>query len=214
MNRAVSIAGTVLTLAGIGLLVFVGISFVQSRQSSASAPRPVIWSHSQVQQGKNIEKALVRNQTVDVPRRLLALAPAGKEPAIRVVISKIRVDAPVFQTPPVNGEWQVADWSVGHLTTTPNPGARGNDAISAHDDIKGEIFKRLGELGPGNDILLYTKHSVYTYTVVSQQIVDPSDVGVLASTVRPTLTLISCTPYWIDTQRVIIKAVLKSRTAV
>jgi sortase A len=180
----------------------------------ASAPTPVIWSHAQAQKGKQLEKWLIRHQTVAIPRRSVALAPAGREPAIRLRIPKIRLDAPVVQTPPVNGVWGVADWSVGHLTTTPNPGAIGNDALSAHDDIKGEVFKRLGELGPGDDIIVYTKDSAYTYTVVSQQIVDPSDVGVLAPTAHSTLTLISCTPYWVDTQRVIVKAVLKSRAAV
>src|SRR5207302_7467032 len=113
--------------------------------------------------------------------------------------------------PPVNGVWEVADWAVGHLTTTPDPGAPGNLALSAHDDIKGEVFKRLDELRPGDQILLYTRHAVYSYTVTTQQAVDPSDVSVLDPTTRPTVTMITCTPYWVDTQRMIVQGVLKSR---
>jgi LPXTG-site transpeptidase (sortase) family protein len=215
MKRTLNVAGSALTLAGIALLIYVAISYERSRSAAPSSThQAVVWSPSQARKGQQLEKYLLHHQTVAVPQRLLAVAPPGREPALRIAIAKIRVDAPVVQTPPSNGEWEVADWSVGHLTTTPNPGANGNDALSAHDDIKGEIFKRLGELGPGDDILLYTKHSVYTYTVVKQQIVDPSDVSVLAATTHPTITLISCTPYWVDTQRVIVKAVLKSRAAV
>jgi sortase A len=113
----------------------------------------------------------------------------------------------------MEGEWEVADWAVGHLTTTPNPGAKGNMALSAHDDIKGEVFKRLGELKPGDQVLLYTRHSVFSYVVVSESVVDPSDISVLAPTKTASVTLISCTPYWVDTQRVVVRADLKSRAA-
>jgi sortase A len=129
------------------------------------------------------------------------------------VIPKIAVDAPVVETPPQDGVWPVPDWAVGHLTTTPNPGAAGNDALSAHDDIKGELFKRIGELRPGDVVRLFTQHAVYTYIVTSQQTVDPYDTSVLDSTQQATVTLISCTPYWVDTQRIVVQAVLKSQAA-
>ncbi len=129
-----------------------------------------------------------------------------------MVIPKIDVDAPVVQTPPVQGVWEVADWSVGHLATSPNPGADGNGAYAAHDDIKGEIFKRLDELTPGSKIYLYTSHSVFTYIVTRQLTVDPSDIGPLAPTAQPTITLISCSPYWVDTERLIIQAVQATKS--
>jgi sortase A len=129
-----------------------------------------------------------------------------------MVIPKIEVDAPVMQTPPDGGVWQVADWSVGHLSTTPNPGVAGNGAYAAHDDIKGEIFKRVGELTPGDKILIYTRHAVVTYAVIRQITVDPSNISPLNPTTQPTVTLISCAPYWVDTQRLIVQAVEKTRT--
>jgi sortase A len=194
----------------------VGIQYTHGSGHAATPPKQT-WTKAQQKQGRKIAAALGNNQsTIKVPARLQGahLPKAGSEPATRMVIPKIDLNAPVVETPPVQGVWEVADWAVGHLTTTPNPGAVGNSALSAHDDIKGEIFKRLGELKPGDPILLYTKHAVYTYDVVSATTVDPSDLSVLDPTRNATITLISCTPYWVDTQRLIVKAVLKTRAAV
>ncbi|MBV9279093.1 MAG: class D sortase, partial [Chloroflexi bacterium] len=161
-----------------------------------------------------LARTLAHHQKIAVPKGPVAANLVGREPATRIVIPKIAVDAPVVETPPADGVWEVADWAVGHLTTTPQPGSPGNMALSAHDDIKGEIFKRLDELRPGDEIRLYTRHEVYSYIVTNQQVVDPSDIAVLAPTAAPTVTLISCTPYWVDTQRLVVQATLKMHAAV
>jgi LPXTG-site transpeptidase (sortase) family protein len=210
MSRVISIAGAILVIAGAALLGYVGWAYTHQPSVAASS-----WSTADRKQAKQIAARLSVAQRVSVPKALsgAALPAAGSEPAIEMVIPKIDVHAPVVQTAPVNGEWQVADWAVGHLNTTPNPGAVGNAAYSAHDDIKGEIFKRVDELRPGDSILLRTRHAVYTYVVTNQLVVDPSNTSVLAPTTRSTVTLISCTPYWVDTQRLIIQATLKSSRA-
>lgn len=212
MKRGLNILATVLMVGGIVLLGYAGLQYVRARPSSSNAG----WSRAQYAKGREIAAKLATPQKVTIPGRLKhqSMAPAGAEPAVRIVAPQIDLNAPVVETPPVNGVWEVADWAVGHLTTTPNPGADGNMALSAHDDIKGEVFKRLGELKPGDDIQLYTRHSVFTYVVVNRLLVDPSDVQVLNPTRVPTVTLISCSPYWVDTQRIVVQAVLKSqRTA-
>lgn len=201
INRILSLIGALLVLCGVALLGYVG--FTYAHQKTASAPH---WSASQQREGQQIALHLTHRQEVAPVR-------AGSEPATRIVIPRIGVDSPVLQTAPVSGVWNVVDWAVGHLSTTPNPGGAGNGAYSAHDDIKGEVFKRLGELRPGDSVLLYTRHRVYTYVVTRQVAVDPSNVSVLAPTARPTITLISCTPYWVDTQRLVVQASLKSDRA-
>ena len=211
-RRLVSFLGTLLTVAGAVLLIYVGITWYQSRQQAAASPAVSSWTGTQKQTGRELAARLTGNvQRVLSPSAHLP-AP-GSEPATRIVIPRIGVDAPVVDTAPVSGIWQVADWAVGHLSTTAQPGGIGNNALSAHDDIKGEIFKRLGELKPGDAVELFTPHVVYTYVVTSQTAVDPSDTGVLAPTSKPTVTLISCTPYWVDTERVIVQGILKSRRA-
>jgi LPXTG-site transpeptidase (sortase) family protein len=215
MNRIVSLLGGALVLLGVGILAYVGVSYAQSQQAQPKVPT---WSAAQHQKARQLVSSLNTTQRITIPRTLRGTAKAarvrpGSEPGLRMVIAKIDVDAPILQTPPVGGVWNVADWAVGHLTTTPNPGAPGNAGYAAHDDIKGEIFKRVNELNPGDPILIYTRHAIYRYVVVNQQTVDPSNVSVLDPTSRPTITLVSCTPYWVDTQRLIVQAVLKSTTA-
>jgi LPXTG-site transpeptidase (sortase) family protein len=212
MRRLISTLGTAMVVAGIALLAYVGVQYRDRTVSTASATPN--WSAAQSTKGNAILKHFSHHQTVKVAAAQ-AVSPAAKghQPALRMIIPKIGVNAPVVDTPPVNGIWDVADWKVGHLSTSPNPGAVGNAAYSAHDDIKGELFKRVGELKPGDPIVLKTRSASYTYVVTGQQIVDPSNTSPLDPTAQPTITLISCVPYWVDTQRLIIKAVLKSSTA-
>lgn len=207
-----NVVGVVLTILGIGVLAYAGVTYLRQPPTAASGPH---WTTAQQQRGKKLARQLAKHQRVQIPSRLssASLPPAGAERATRLVIPKIAVDTRVIETPPTSGVWPVADWAAGHLTTTPNPGVPGNMALSAHDDIKGEIFKRIGELSPGDTILVYTPHAVYKYVVTGQKTVDPSDVAVLDPTRTPTLTLVTCSPYWVDSYRLIVQAALKSRAA-
>lgn len=207
MRTLISSISALLVIGGVALLGYTGYAY--THPASARVPT---WNAQQKKAGEQLAREYIKHQKVTIPRRLAAvkLPAPGREAATRMVIPAIGLRAPVIQTPPQNGVWPVPDWAVGHLTSTPNPGAPGNAAYSAHDDIKGELFKRLGELKPGDLISLYTQHAQYTYAVTTQQVVDPSDISVLDPTRNSTLTLISCTPYWVDTQRLIVHAALKS----
>ncbi len=61
---------------------------------------------------------------------------------------------------------------------------------------------------------LRPRHAVYVYVVTDQLTVDPSDVSVLNQSPKAIVTLISCEPYWVDTQRLVVQALLKSRQAI
>lgn len=208
MNRIVSATSTLLVVAGLVILAYVGISYARSLPPSAHH-----WSAGQEARGKRLAASLVHHQRVAIPKSLQGTrSSVGSEPATWMTIPKIDLSAPVVQTGAPGGVWGVADWAVGHLNTSANAGAPGNGAYAAHDDIKGEIFKRLGEVGPGDAIYLRAPRAVYKYVVVRQLTVDPTNVSVLAPTRQPTITLVSCVPYWVDTQRLIVQAILKSST--
>ncbi len=80
--------------------------------------------------------------------------------------------------------------------------------VSAHNDIFGELFRHLDQLKPGDEILVSTATRQWEYRVTGVQIVEPTDVSVMAPTERPTLTLISCYPYLVDNQRIVVFAEL------
>ncbi|MDX9953743.1 MAG: class D sortase [Anaerolineae bacterium] len=129
----------------------------------------------------------------------------GPEHAQRIVITTIGVDAPVVE----GDDWEALKKGVGHHIGSVNPGERGNCIISAHNDIYGEIFRNLPELRVGDEILVHTVSQVYRYVVRQTRIIEPTDVSVMMPTNTPVLTLISCYPYRVDTQRIVVIASLE-----
>ncbi len=89
-------------------------------------------------------------------------------------------------------------------------GQPGLSLMSGHDDIAGSIFRYLGALRPGDTVLVAHGAHPYRYVVRSVSVVTPDDVRLLnAAYTRPTLALISCTPYGVDTHRVVVIAQLR-----
>lgn len=148
------------------------------------------------------------------------------EQARRIVIPALGLDSPVIRTVLINGgtDWQVADWAVGDMVGSPNPGtctlwAGIHDcttALSGHDDIKGELFKRIGDLRNGAKVILYTKRSVFTYKVDGRHVIPlingqaavGSDVQNYLFSSNKSVVLVACTPYWVDTSRILVTAAL------
>ncbi|HLH32135.1 MAG TPA: class D sortase [Terriglobia bacterium] len=83
--------------------------------------------------------------------------------------------------------------AVGHIPGTALPGMPGNVALSAHRDT---FFRRLRELDHGDVIWITTLYGRYKYVVESSQIVPPEANGVLRNLDRPTLTLVTCYPFY------------------
>lgn len=137
----------------------------------------------------------------------LSIPTRGAEQALRLDLPALgKVNLPV-----VEGDgWDQLKQGVGHHIGSANPGVSGNIVLSAHNDIYGELFRDLDRLKPGDEAILYTTTHRYLYRVVSIRPVSPTDVGVMAATGRPTLTLISCYPYMIDNQRIVVSAELSA----
>jgi sortase A len=130
----------------------------------------------------------------------------GPEHAVRIVIPAINVDHPIVQ----GDTYEQLKKGVGQHIGTANPGETGNMVVTAHNDIYGEIFRRLDELQPGDEIIVYTLSRQYVYAVQFRRIVDPWEVSVMAPTRTPAITLISCYPYLLDTERIVIIGALKA----
>jgi sortase A len=80
----------------------------------------------------------------------------------------------------------------GHIPGTPLPGATGNIGIAAHRD---SFFRSLSGIQPKDRIRLDTPEGAWEYTVESTRIVQPSNIGVLAASNDPELTLVTCYPF-------------------
>lgn len=107
--------------------------------------------------------------------------------------------------PVVQGDgWEQLKKGVGQHIGSGKPGEPGNVVLSAHNDIFGELFRDLDQLKPGDEIILSSGLRDYVYKVTGLRIVDPTEVSVMDPTSRSTVTLISCYPYLVDTQRIVV----------
>jgi sortase A len=134
----------------------------------------------------------------------IAIPTPSPRQAVRMVIPAIGVDDPVVQ----GDGWDQLKKGIAQHLDTADPGQPGNLVVAAHNDIFGEIFRDLDQLKPGDQIQVYTSADKFVYTITGTRIVEPTEVGIMDPTVGPTLTLISCYPYLVDTQRIVVFAEL------
>ncbi|MCK5645220.1 MAG: class D sortase [Anaerolineales bacterium] len=107
--------------------------------------------------------------------------------------------------PIVQGDgWEQLKKGVGQHIGSANPGEPGNLILSAHNDIFGELFRNLDRLRPGHPIKVSTSSREFTYIVTGIRVVQPTEVSAMDPTEKATITLISCYPYLVDSQRIVV----------
>lgn len=88
---------------------------------------------------------------------------------------------------------ETLDRAVGLVEGTARPGEPGNVGIAGHRD---GWFRGLRHLETGDALSLTTLEGIARYEVESIRIVTPRQVEVLAHTEQPTLTLVTCYPFY------------------
>lgn len=135
-------------------------------------------------------------------------------PSATAVIPRLGVQATVYERG-VDGKGtpEVAPGygTLTHFHFSGQLGQPGNYVLYGHDDLYGNIFQSLGSMQVGDLVRLTQGAHRYTYRVTGGGIVAPTDVAVMDPTPNATLTLISCTPMWVDTQRIVVRAMLVER---
>jgi sortase A len=110
-------------------------------------------------------------------------------PLAVLAIEKIDLVAPLFE----GTDGLTLNHVVGHIAGTARPGERGNIGIAGHRD---GFFRGLKKIKPGDTIELRTRGGKDTYTVDHVQIVTPREVSVLEPQPEPSLTLVTCYPFY------------------
>lgn len=136
----------------------------------------------------------------------IAVPTAGPEQAIRIQVPALNLDAPVVQ----GDGWEQLKKGVAQHIGSGDPGQNGNLVLSAHNDVYGQLFRFLDRLVPGDRVILYTQQRQYVYVITGTMIVEPTQVEVMAPTADPTITLISCYPYLVNKQRIVVFAKLQN----
>jgi sortase A len=122
----------------------------------------------------------------------------------RLLIPRLELVTPIKEVYLQDGVWQVADYAAGYHHGSALPGEPGNMVMAGHAGLRGAVFRSLGALRPGDDVLVDAGSWRYRYQVREQMSVWPTQVEVMASTPKPVLTLITCTAW--DTKRLVVIA--------
>src|SRR5216110_3589761 len=89
-----------------------------------------------------------------------------------------------------------------------SPIGSGNAVLYGHDDIEGSVFGSIKDLKAGDEVdVADASGSRTVYHVTGKPtIVPPTAVQILQPTNDVRLTLFTCWPNWVDTQRVVVTA--------
>lgn len=133
------------------------------------------------------------------------------DPPLAVLrITKVGLEVPVLE----GTNDLILDRGVGHIQGTVLPGEDGNVGIAGHRD---GFFRVLKDVKPGDAIDVIETHRTDRYIVDRIVLVRPEDVSVLQPRSGPSLTLVTCYPfYYIGSapQRYIVQASLSTSSPV
>lgn len=203
-------------LNGMGMLRTLNEEVVAAWQQTTPEPTPLITAVVLPSGHVSPQESDVSQQNWgEVPAHLqdiarsfenLPIPTTGPEAAISIQIPAINVDSRIFQ----GDNWEQLRKGVGQHLGTPNPGQPGNLVLAGHNDIYDQVFRDLEKLKVGDTIHIFTITHQYVYVVTGTQIVEPTQVEVMAPTSNPTVTLISCYPYLVDNKRIVVKGTIQN----
>jgi sortase A len=104
-------------------------------------------------------------------------------------IPSLRIEVPVLE----GTDDLTLNRGVGHIDGTPRPGEAGNIGVAGHRD---GFFRGLKDIRVGDSVDLYSQNGSTRYVVDEILIVPPEDVSVLGPRSRPSITLVTCYPFY------------------
>jgi sortase A len=114
---------------------------------------------------------------------------AASKPLAVLRIPKIDLEVPVYN----DTDDLTLNRGVGRIIGTAQMGGRGNLGIAGHRD---GFFRGLKDLAVGDQIYIDRTGQTDTYAVANIEIVSPTDVSVLKATQLPSITLVTCYPFY------------------
>jgi sortase A len=200
----------ILLVSGLTLLGFYGAARLESWVTSRAALRHFAADEAVAQPGTddpitnidsdspeelelpNVDFRLWGEQRIKAYRQNIGRHPGAKSPGAPLAvlrIPKISLEAPLFD----GTDDLTLNHAVGRIAGTSRPGEPGNIGIAGHRD---GFFRGLKDVRVGDAIELKTLKGTDTYIVDQIQIVSPRQVEVLRPTSVPSLTLVTCYPFY------------------
>jgi sortase A len=184
-------------IVGIIMLSAYAITRAHSLISSWLALRNFERSYATASSGAGITAKSHRHEAVDFsvwsPKRIQAyqesLTIKVDRPLAILRIRKLRIEVPVFD----GTDDLTLNRGVGRIVETAKIGESGNIGIAGHRD---GFFRGLKDIAAGEDLELVTPDKTIRYVVERIEIVQPEDVSVLTNRGVPSLTLVTCYPFY------------------
>jgi sortase A len=153
--------------------------------------------------------AEAKNQTNVDKKILYPTRPKSGENVGDLIIPKLGAILPIIEgTDP-----DELEKGVGHFAQSVLPGEKDNSVLSGHRDT---VFRNVGKLKVGDQLVTKTSAGVFTYKIVKMWITTEDDRTVIVSHKgKQILTITTCYPFnWIGPapQRYIIQSVLVKTT--
>ncbi|MCF6411670.1 class D sortase [Pseudalkalibacillus salsuginis] len=139
------------------------------------------------------------------------LYPARPERGERIgelVIPKLEATLPIYH----GTDEDDLERGVGHFAGSVLPGENDNSVLAGHRDT---VFRKLGEVGVNDILIVKTSAGEFTYKVRKVRIVDEDDRTVIVPKPRATLTVSTCYPFdfvGAAPERYVLIAELKGKT--
>ena len=189
LERLVMCCGLLLILIYVGKRVYSAIysrSSVQSFWASrASSPTPV--------EGRPQSQSSLPDFSLWSEKRIKAYQASllvNVAPPLGILdIPSLRLQVPVLE----GTDDLTLDRGVGHIRGTASLDQTGNIGLAGHRD---GFFRGLKDIHEGDAIYLHSQTDTSHYLVDEIQIVSPDDVSVLQARAKPSLTLVTCYPFY------------------
>jgi sortase A len=210
-ERALLVTGVILCLIYVGSRIDAVIGS-RSALRAFQASRPLGDSRQERNSTAEQQTASV-NHDLWSDKRIAAYLDAVArhfDPPLAVLrLPKVNIEVPVFE----GTDELVLNRGVGLIVGTALPGRPGNVGIAGHRD---GFFRGLKDVAIGDSLTLTTATEMATYVVERIMIVSPSDVSVLGETSEPSVTLVTCYPFYFvghAPQRYIVRCSLQKRVS-
>jgi sortase A len=221
MNKLPRFAERLLVVVGVTLLAGVAIAMIDRSLSSRAALATFDKNQAALQEasakaveGTGVAAAPIEGQadfSLWSAKRIreyrASLVTVKDAPLAVLKIAKLKLRVPVFE----GTSDLILNRGVGWIEGTARPGEPGNGNIGMAGHRDG-FFRGFKDIALGDEVELSTLGLVSLYAVDSTEIVTPEDVGVLRPRGSPSLTLVTCYPFYFvgdAPQRFIVHATLK-----
>lgn len=197
-----AILGLLLIIAGIAVIAYPLSTFVVTNRAQDQLRSDWDKKVKEASEGLLANKT-GENETANEEKKPAASqkVPTGKA-AFKLIIPKIDLDMIVVE----GTDTASLKLGPGHISKTVQPGEPGVCVISGHRTTYGAPFFRLDKVEKGDDIIVETSISRYSYKVFDIRVVDPHDTSFIKPLEESVVALTTCTPIHSARERLVVLA--------